>query len=1300
MARRIVAASLLVAACEGEPDPAFVESTIRGTVSLPAPGIGLPVVVFTLDALGRIGPDLASTNAGLDGVFALTGVFPRGDYLVRAATPQGPPLEALILDLGYGADITVSLDVVSTWEVALMDGLRRPGVTTDHRPGVGARAAVRAHLGEEIDESGNEARMALVDAFGLIAQRAASIAQASPEQLDTFDLLQAVTDDARGGRPPAFMDGQGDAGPLQLGRGDEVYALTSETLRAEWALAVQDAVSTLPRWRETELRVFHGLMARLRCSPSPVFPPCTPARAGSDLTPPTIEIIRPSPRMPLSGVVTLEVRASDPESGLESLLVTAGPPPFDLGPDQDPAPDRVVHVFNSASISSTTLTVSIEAQNTDLAASTLRAEFPLDNVPRGLLRGWVYKGPASGVEVTARTLTVSGAGAEVLAVGVTDASAHFELNIEEFRGPVLLEARGRENGESVFRDEAGPARMVSWDTDKTMTALVPDFDPEGPGRRVLITPLTTFAMARARGLRAADLDLVSTYSEALALLASHFRLRDPLHVRPTSPDEPTQHPPTEADRYLLALSCLSRQAHELASVLYPASPESVTALDLVRIYERDLEADGVIDGREGLQPLPLPPNAFRAGLARACARFLAHEANTSGLKLDEFASLLETDVSADDSVLFDPDQIPEAFDDRGPDISAIDLSAVDGGLTPEGTGRGTLLVQVSASDVSGVSSISLTIGAFGPVEGIVGAPGVFLLDTRAMPEGTTRLVAHATDRLGRTSSAHRELTIDNVGPRLTVSVLEVERETGQIVSTRSSPLGLHVRSDEPAELTLRLDGLAVPLLSDLDAQEHEAALFFGAEGGHPVELTAVDLVGNPSTPFVLDLSFDLTSPVLRVEGGFTFDERAFVESVLPERFEDSGLAPTIIDEPTFRGGTALTVSRWLTRWADAGLPPNPAVLSLSTLDADPRGLDVRFRRSPGTCVDLDFGNPPTRELQSVSLPLTLGPDGRFELGLYADVLDVPVFDPLAPARALVCLEVTATDAAGNASVRTFDLETIRVAPPLEVELLEDAELPAPRASELEWPTLGALLVRDEGASPPLSLRGARIRNPYIGVDLIIEWVLDEPGEPVDITVTTAPALRREGPFETPFTPPDCWANWPRRVGVFDTEPIMTLRELGWRCEPQLIIPEFLNQLPAELRLILDGGTFDVTLGRLLRGPAAEPGPFATLILGLNPVVAPERVLAVLDRPLPSPELSDARFARVLQGPGRVKPIPLVCGPPGPSCEAYYEVTRGERLSAVQIPLEARTFRLRTRFGREVVSDRIVPIASIEVSLLP
>jgi hypothetical protein len=115
---------------------------------------------------------------------------------------------------------------------------------------------------------------------------------------------------------------------------------------------------------------------------------------------------------------------------------------------------------------------------------------------------------------------------------------------------------------------------------------------------------------------------------------------------------------------------------------------------LVRLYRRDA-LDGVWDGRDGAEPLPLPANALRADLARACVAWLQH-AETS-LRVEDVVQGLAERVALDTSALFDPDQAPEALDDAGPDIAPLAVAPLEGEVL-EARARGVLLVSVFADD--------------------------------------------------------------------------------------------------------------------------------------------------------------------------------------------------------------------------------------------------------------------------------------------------------------------------------------------------------------------------------------------------------------------------------------------------------------------------------------------------------------------------------------------------------------------------------------------------------------------------
>ena len=746
-----VALGLALAACEANAPP-LLEPSLRGVATLDAPAARAPLTLHALSSDGVLGPPLAETLTDADGAFTLRVPTGRGDYALRATLSPDDALTALVVDLRDGEARQVALTPVTTWTAALVEGFAAAGVTApvdrarraarDH-VGFDAETALLAAPGEAVGGPQDAPHRLLVDALSGLSEALAGRADSTVSS--PAALLRALRADAARGPVPGLMDGLGPDGPL---------GLPAEALRGAWADAVARTLAEDPRWSAAPAGAYRALIARLRCSPSEAFGACDPAAGGGDATPPALALVEPAEDT-VPDAFEVEVTATDPESGVGQLELRWA---TDLSPawrdvdDLDAAPDRARGRVDTLGVPGRVVWLEAAARNGAQAEGRRRFDRARAMPIRRPITGDVFKGPAAGVVVEVFGVGLS-AQAPLSSVRA-GSDGRFALEVVGFDGPLRVVARGAADGSSRYLDEGAPETQALWEPSDALTALVP------PGREadhVVVTPWTDLALARAAALspepEAPDF---AAYAETLGALLARFGVDEPARLRPTWPPTATHTPPGASDRALLSLACLSEQARRLAPTLSEALGRPSTVFDLARLYRRDA-LDGVWDGRDGAEPLPLPANALRADLARACVAWLQH-AETS-LRVEDVVQGLAERVALDTSALFDPDQAPEALDDAGPDIAPLAVAPLEGEVLGA-RARGVLLVSVFADDPSGVAALALE--ASGPVAlealPVSGAGArAWRVDTRAAPDGPLRLTARGADTLeiGRASCRER-----------------------------------------------------------------------------------------------------------------------------------------------------------------------------------------------------------------------------------------------------------------------------------------------------------------------------------------------------------------------------------------------------------------------------------------------------------------------------------------------------------------------------------------------------------------
>ncbi len=1027
-------------ACDDVETGVRAASVLDGEVWFLGPVPDARVVLYRLDAAGQTTYE-TETRTDAHGHFRIEGIEVTGDFLAVSdidgiafrdphtgrdgAYAHGTSLRAPIEGLDLLQERPVRLTPLSTLLVAVGEGLRGAGAEFPLRD---AHAAfnewltldpVASPIGEP--RSGqSEARRhrLLLEGLSALAAHAANDAGLTPGTSLTADrLLSALADDGRGPPPPRF-DGRGDAGPLAVRAGPGSFPLTAQTLRARYAEAVRDRLRA-DAWAGLTEGDVADLLGSLRCTATPFFEAC--ADDGTDRTPPAIGAPSPAPGSSVAGVITIQIAADDPETGIDAMTL-ARLPGDGLAPvpleDLDDRPGVARAAFDTRTLVGRPIArFRAAATNRDGVEASLDFELTLANHPVGQLTGHVIKGPARGVVVEASALRPDGSDVP-LGRATTAADGAFSMTVHEWRGPVILRAQGVVDGDTVstYRDEAR-GRALSWDVTQTLTAVLPDFDPAAAIRPVVVTPLTDLAWARARGLAAQrGHDLLESYGESLGLIARHFGLSDAgalLHVRPASAEQPVTPPPTENVRYLLVLGCLSQRSLDLSLALDPRAPDGITALDLVAALREDVQSDPWFDGRRGTEPLlvgrggaavPLG-DGLRADLATACARWLSQQGSALGLPVAMVADDLER-MSRATNDLFAADLATRSFDDGAPAVE-VELRVEDGVLEDAGADApasvsGRLSMEVRATDLAGVRSIAVTAPDMETAMRVVETPqpasgesgdAVWQgeIDTRVLGDGPYALEVTVTDVLGNEASRRLTFVVDNTAPALGIGLpIGVTLHEGRWY-TNARRLVVPVRLEDAApgvRAVARLGG-------------SEAAVEGGAvelplpdqEGIHRLEVSATDPLGNASR-VELAVAVDRTPPTLEQR------PTSYVDEAPLDADRDLASAPRI----SLVGPGPIPLRKWQDRWDEES--DNPIVFRWEVQDAESGGAGTAPAR-----LDLTWSVQIGPDVEATSQPVV--GDGSRALTITADGLR---FDPLRappPRQTVARAEVRLSDLAGN-----------------------------------------------------------------------------------------------------------------------------------------------------------------------------------------------------------------------------------------------------------------------------------------------
>jgi hypothetical protein len=257
---------------------------------------------------------------------------------------------------------------------------------------------------------------------------------------------------------------------------------------------------------------------------------------------------------------------------------------------------------------------------------------------------------------------------------------------------------------------------------------------------------------------------------------------------------------------------------------------------------------------------------------------------------------------------------------------------------------------------------------------------------------------------------------------------------------------------------------------------------------------------------------------------------------------------------------------------------------------------------------------------------------------------------------------------------------VRVAPALEVVGIAAADVEAPRLSDIDVNDLGQLL--DGGDR--VNVLGLSVRNPHADLDLGAEFRL--PGATVETEVVprTIDGERQVGGF----VPPGCFDAWPRRAGDPESEPFLVREGNEWRCEALLSVGEGVRAADASLTPFFGAAPLPMNT-LLMRG---RPNAAAqTLVVGLTSGAASASARALAGLSAPNAALGDARFARVVQGPGRRVERPNGCAVPATNCLRWWTSTRGERLTRVATDLRPAEWRFVVRYGRHVTLEQRIEL---------
>ena len=273
--------------------------------------------------------------------------------------------------------------------------------------------------------------------------------------------------------------------------------------------------------------------------------------------------------------------------------------------------------------------------------------------------------PLTGANVSVYEMGRDGQPGALLATGVTDKNGYMTASASRHpKDTLLLTTSG-----GSYVDEISHESVSAGPNDSLKTVLVPG------ANYAALTPLTTFATARAQSLAASGNSLSDSIAVSYAAVARQFNLETITDVAPATADNPQD------------VQVSGRTARQMGMILAgldeEASSLSVSDFGFTNALAQDL-SDGTFDGKEGAtqitigDPGPLPPDAATMKLQEAISRFTASPINASHLPMPQ-VSQQAASIDLSPGVLFVSSPGLPAFIDGEPASASIGSG---GGKTP------------------------------------------------------------------------------------------------------------------------------------------------------------------------------------------------------------------------------------------------------------------------------------------------------------------------------------------------------------------------------------------------------------------------------------------------------------------------------------------------------------------------------------------------------------------------------------------------------------------------------------------
>ncbi len=592
----------------------------------------------------------------------------------------------------------------------------------------------------------------------------------------------------------------------------------------------------------------------------------TEATEPFDSVGPTITWVAPGAGVTVAGTIAVEVTAADPV-GVASLTVTVAGPVAEALVDTDPAPGRFAATWTTTGAAEGPVVLTAEATDSEANVTTSGREVVVNNIAGGTVSGLVYKGRVAGATVRAYGYA-NGVRGALVGEETTGASGGFaNLRIADgYSGPLLLEA----GFGGTYPEEAASA-TVTLDLNERLRTVVPSYADGDAVSNLVLSPLTTFAVAYVEYLQASGqggATVAARWATARAAMEASFGVANVYDLTPQAPAEMTTF--NGAARYgmvLVGLSETARQASTLGGGDGGTFGTAMTAMRVVRVLEQDV-ADGCWDGRMGGAggtqlyfggTRAVSAEAVRRGLANAIVGYLSDGARnqTPYAGAADVLGLLDAlsfgggnaapgSCTGAGAGTLHPDP-GGAFDQAAPVVTFVTPPTPPAGLV-----RGTLTVSALATDNLDVRpALRFTAPPGTPDadgdETDADAQHTFV--TTALADGPLAVSLEATDDAGNVGTASRTFTVDNTPP-----VIEIAGVADGAWYASARTVTFTHSDAHPGTATATLDGS--PFTSGTTV---------ATEGRKVLVVTATDAAGNQATRTVT-FHVDLTNPTLALVG--------------------------------------------------------------------------------------------------------------------------------------------------------------------------------------------------------------------------------------------------------------------------------------------------------------------------------------------------------------------------------------------------------------------------------------------------